>query len=237
MEIAIISDLHIGSGDQTDRFGHDDYEFLRFLNFLESNFSRIVLLGDVFETLTGRKYGQRMLELKRCFQAHPEVSRRLVGNRQKYIYIHGNHDLVSAEAFCATGEHFMGINGTSILFTHGDIFDTMNTGARQLAEWLVWLGGHLLRGGGKALYDVFKKIDDLMLGTGTEMTGSDFNSRAVIAARAMGIDTIVTGHSHAGGALQTGHTLLLNSGGCLEGRFQYVSMNPVTLEHRFNSVW
>lgn len=131
----------------------------------------------------------------------------------------------------------MGINGTSILFTHGDIFDTMNTGARQLAEWLVWLGGHLLRGGGKALYDVFKKIDDLMLGTGTEMTGSDFNSRAVIAARAMGIDTIVTGHSHAGGALETGHTLLLNSGGCLEGRFQYVSMNPVTLEHRFNSVW
>lgn len=58
MEIAIISDLHIGSGDQTDRFGHDDYEFLRFLDFLESNFSRIVLLGDVFETLTGRKYGQ-----------------------------------------------------------------------------------------------------------------------------------------------------------------------------------
>ena len=48
---------------------------------------------------------------------------------------------------------------------------------------------------------------------------------------------IVTGHSHAGGALETGHTLLLNSGGCLEGRFQYVSMNPVTLEHRFNSVW
>ncbi len=99
MKKAIVSDLHIGSGDETDRFGHDDYEFLVFLNHLEANFEKIILLGDIFETLTGRKYGKRMDELRRCFQAHPEVSKRLVGHRRKYIYIHGNHDLVSAEAF------------------------------------------------------------------------------------------------------------------------------------------
>jgi predicted phosphodiesterase len=165
-----------------------------------------------------------------------EVSRRLVGNRQKYIYIHGNHDLVSAEAFCTTGEHFMGINGTSILFTHGDIFDTMNNRPVTLRNGLSGLAV-ICSAAEAGPFEICKKIDELMLGSGTEMSRSDFNSRAVLAARAMGIDTIVTGHSHAGGTLETGDTLLLNSGGCLEGRFQYISMNPVTLEHSYNPVW
>ena len=54
MNIAVISDLHLGSDDATDSFGHDDAEFLRFLGFLEGNFERIVLLGDIWETLTSR---------------------------------------------------------------------------------------------------------------------------------------------------------------------------------------
>lgn len=237
MEIAIISDLHIGSGDQTDRFGHDDYEFLRFLKFLEANFARVVLLGDVFETLTGREYGKRMLELKRCFQAHPEVSRRLVGDRQKYIYIHGNHDLVSAEAFCSTGEHFLSHNGTSILLTHGHMFDRISTGARRTAEWLVWVGGHLLRRGGVAVHEFFRKIDDRLLGSADIFKHSDFETRALRAAEFMGIDVIVTGHSHTGGCIDTGNTVVLNSGACLEGRFQYISLNPDTMEYKFNHVW
>lgn len=32
MQIAVISDLHLGSGGPVDLFGHDDYEFLRFLD-------------------------------------------------------------------------------------------------------------------------------------------------------------------------------------------------------------
>ena len=52
-------DLHIGQHDQTDRFGLMDYEFLRFLTFLNRIFTNRAS-RDVFETLTGRKYGQRM---------------------------------------------------------------------------------------------------------------------------------------------------------------------------------
>jgi UDP-2,3-diacylglucosamine pyrophosphatase LpxH len=237
MDIAIISDLHIGSGDQTDRFGHDDYEFLRFLKYLEANFQKVVLLGDVFETLTGREYGKRLLELKKCFQAHPEVSRRLVGDRQKYIYIHGNHDLVAAEAFCSTGEHLLSHNGSTILFTHGHIFDRISTNARQAAEWFVWLGGHILRRGGTALYELFRKIDDRLLGADDCFKQSDFEARATRAAESMEIDAIVTGHSHTGGSLDTGKTLVLNSGACMEGRFQFISLNPTTMEYKFNCVW
>src|SRR6478735_9678780 len=37
MEIAVISDLHLGTGGAADGFGHDDGEFLKFLTFLEKN--------------------------------------------------------------------------------------------------------------------------------------------------------------------------------------------------------
>ena len=34
MQLAVISDLHLGRGDRSDRFGHEDSEFLRFLRQL-----------------------------------------------------------------------------------------------------------------------------------------------------------------------------------------------------------
>jgi UDP-2,3-diacylglucosamine pyrophosphatase LpxH len=55
VNIAVISDLHLGNEDGVDSFGHLDSEFLRFLAFLENNFERVVLLGDVWETLTARR--------------------------------------------------------------------------------------------------------------------------------------------------------------------------------------
>ncbi len=48
-----ISDLHLGTGGAADGFGHEDGEFLKFLGFLEKNFEKVVLLGDIWETLTG----------------------------------------------------------------------------------------------------------------------------------------------------------------------------------------
>ena len=57
MEIAVISDLHLGTGGAADGFGHDDAEFLRFLSFLERNFERVILLGDIWETLQSRRLG------------------------------------------------------------------------------------------------------------------------------------------------------------------------------------
>jgi len=47
MKLAVISDLHLGAGDLADGFCHDDGEFLRFLTFLENNFERVILLGDI----------------------------------------------------------------------------------------------------------------------------------------------------------------------------------------------
>src|SRR5258705_12933317 len=91
MKLAVISDLHMGLNDLTDQFKHDTYQFLQFLKYLESNFERIILLGDVWETLF--KIDQ-VGSLHKSFEIYQEIFKRFQGN--KYVYIYGNHDLVNA---------------------------------------------------------------------------------------------------------------------------------------------
>src|SRR6267154_2176348 len=76
MKLAVISDLHLGAGDLADGFGHDDGEFLRFLSFLENNFERVILLGDIWETLQSRRLGSVREELTLARLAHPEIAQR-----------------------------------------------------------------------------------------------------------------------------------------------------------------
>jgi hypothetical protein len=93
VNIAVISDLHLGSEDVTDSFGHEDSDFLRFLTFLERNFERIVLLGDIWETLTVKCPWRARQGLAHAKSRHPEIARRFA--RPRYKYIHGNHDLIA----------------------------------------------------------------------------------------------------------------------------------------------
>src|SRR5688572_13142957 len=86
VNIAVISDLHLGSEDVTDSFGHDDSEFLRFLTFLEGNFERIVLLGDIWETLASRCPWRARRALTQARERHPEIARRFCDHRYKYIH-------------------------------------------------------------------------------------------------------------------------------------------------------
>src|SRR6188474_2998957 len=93
MKLAVISDLHLGAGDLADSFGHDDGDFLRFLKFLEGNFERVILLGDIWECLQSRKLGNAREELNLALAAHPEIARRF--SRPSYHYVHGNHDILA----------------------------------------------------------------------------------------------------------------------------------------------
>src|SRR6185436_5928367 len=117
MQIAVISDLHLGAGDAADGFGHDDGDFLRFLRFLERNFERIVLLGDIWETLTGALPGSPVEELHKARQSHQEIAKRF--SRSQYLYVHGNHDLIAGAAEGAPDELFLDADGVRLMFTHG----------------------------------------------------------------------------------------------------------------------
>ena len=95
MKMAVISDLHLGDGGATDLFGHEDNEFLRFLQHLENNFEKVVLLGDIWETLTAPSPAGQLAELRRTQEAHQEIFQRF--QRENYLYVHGNHDLVAGK--------------------------------------------------------------------------------------------------------------------------------------------
>ena len=125
MEIAVISDLHLGSGGPTDLFGHDDHEFLRFLNFLEDNFERIVLLGDVWETLTGKAFGDPARELALAREHHPEIARRF--ERPRYTYVHGNHDLIARDVLRAPEQLTLNADGVRLVFSHGHQGDQLTS--------------------------------------------------------------------------------------------------------------
>jgi len=232
MRLAVISDLHLGRGDAADRFGHDDGEFVRFLRALEADHERIVLLGDVYETLTSEHPSRQIEELARVREAHPEVVARL--GLPRYTYVVGNHDAVAARVLGAVPELALQDGGARLLFSHGHLHDWLIREARQVAETLVWLGGWLQRLGLKGFFHLFDALDPVLRGSDPRHPERcSFQRWAVAQALRRRVDVIVTGHTHEGRRSPVGSTLYLNSGTCSEGRFEFLSLDTRSGDFRF----
>ena len=230
MHIAVISDLHLGSGGPADLFGHDDHEFLRFLHFLEKNFERVVLLGDIWETLTGRHFGQAAAELAHARAHHREIAARF--RTPKYRYVHGNHDIV-ASTEGAPEELLLGANGVRVLFTHGHQNDPI---ARRLSEIGVWLGGWVRRLGSSTLYELGRRMD-AKRGGDRETASCNFQRWAMSAATAREADVVVTGHTHAAARAEHGDRLFLNSGSCAEGKYSFCTLDTQGGRYSVHDSW
>lgn len=223
MQLAVISDLHLGPGDRSDSFGHHDAEFLRFLQRLEANFERIVLLGDIWETLTSSRPFDAYEGLRRARLAHPQIAERL--QRRNYLYVHGNHDLVAAQTDRAPAEWRLDSDGIRLLFTHGHHHDWLVRRARWLSESFVWLGAWTRRLGCAALYRIGYWIDNLASQPAAHPSRDSFQRWALSLAEARSADVVITGHTHV--ALSEAHQnrLFLNSGSCSEGRLSYLAID------------
>jgi predicted phosphodiesterase len=229
MLVAVISDLHLGAGDRADAFEHEDNEFLRFLDYLESHFERIVLLGDIWETLTAPKPGMQEAELLRAQAAHPEIHRRFL--RSKYRYVHGNHDLVAGPVMGAPDEYFLETDGLRLLFNHGHQGDGLCMGARPLSEFGVWLGGWLRRGGFHRTYSSFASMEHLR----SQKPESCAVRRWALSHGAnRSADIVVTGHTHQATKAFAGARLFLNSGACAHGNISYLALD--TRQHHYEVV-
>ncbi|HEY0464786.1 MAG TPA: UDP-2,3-diacylglucosamine diphosphatase [Polyangiaceae bacterium] len=232
MEIAVISDLHLGTGGAADGFGHEDGEFLKFLTFLEKNFEKVVLLGDIWETLTGKLPGDPAQELRRARESHPEIAARF--ERGNYLYVHGNHDLIAGvqgtpdELVIKTGE-------TRILFTHGHQNDELVQRRRWLSELGVWLGGWIRRLGLGALYRLLSELDEKRGGLSLDSTRCSFQKWAMALATEREFDVMVTGHTHLAANALHGDRLFLNSGSCSEGKFSFLSMDTARANYAVNT--
>jgi predicted phosphodiesterase len=235
MSIAVISDLHLGPGDRSDLFRHEDERFLGFLAFLERNFEKIVLLGDVWETLTPTWPLDPKDALRRCRDAHPEIARRF--ERPQYTYVHGNHDIVAGRAENVPEELLLTHGSTRILFTHGHHHDVLIRRARWLSELGVWLGGWLLRLGLQSVYRLMDAVDHLRSGVAPAPDRCTFQRWAVSLAEQRSADVVVTGHTHVPLRQEHPKALFLNSGSCSHGQFSFLSIDPRRGNYAVNSAW
>jgi predicted phosphodiesterase len=235
MNIAVISDLHLGPGGPTDAFGHDDRDFLRFLSFLEANFERIVLLGDIWETLTGVWPGKPLERLFAARRAHPEIAERL--ERSQYTYVHGNHDLVAGSALGAPEELTIDADGTRVVFTHGHHHDLIVQRARWLSELGVWLGAWIRRIGLSPLYRLFQRLDSARGGVTLDPARCPFQRWAIGVATLRRADVVVTGHTHLATRAEHRRGLFLNSGSCSEGAYSFLALDTRRSVFCVNSSW
>lgn len=234
MKVAVISDLHLGAGGATDLFGHDDGEFLRFLAFLEKNFERIVLLGDVWETLTGALPGSPLVELAAAHATHPELARRF--ERPMYSYVHGNHDIV-AMTRGVPEELTLHADGVRLLFTHGHQNDVVVKHARWLSELGVWFGAWVRRFGFGKMYQLLRRLDGLRAGASLDAQSCTFQRWAVEVARLKSADVVVTGHTHIAARAEHGDRLFLNSGSCAMGAISFLSIDTKKKEFAVHKGW
>ncbi len=234
MKLAVISDLHLGPGDRTDLFGHDDTEFLKFLRFLEGNFERIVLLGDIWETLTSKVPWSPRQALTACRRSHPELARRFDG--PQYRYIHGNHDLVAG--WMGTPGHWdVDVDGIRLHFTHGHDHDLLIRRARWLSEFGVCFGAWLRRAGLAAFYRTFEQMDRWATSSATDPDRCTFQRWAFDRAEKRQADVIVTGHTHVPVRSERNSQLFLNSGTCSYGKTTFLAMDTKAGDYRICHDW
>jgi predicted phosphodiesterase len=235
LRIAVISDLHLGQRDAVDHFGHEDSNFLRFLRFLESEFERIVLLGDIYETLTSRTPYQQVAELAAARAAHPELVRRFAS--PKYQYIHGNHDLITARTEGAPEQCVLEADGVRLLFTHGHKHDWIIRRARFLSEWGVWWGAWLRRVGLRFVFNAIDRWDAAARGAVEDPSQCTFQRWALARASEHSADVVVTGHTHLGTRAEHGSRLFLNSGTCSAGRFSFLALDTKRGDYSLHQQW
>lgn len=229
MQVAVISDLHLGRGDSADLFGHDDAEFLKFLNFLESNFEKVVLLGDIWETLTAPNPKAQVAELRAAQRAHREIHQRFV--TRKYQYVHGNHDLVAREADGAADEFTLEADGVRMLFSHGHQGDGLCSQARRLVEFGVWAGAWIRRLGLQFVYSYLAHLESSRLVTSG---GCRVRAWALGHAAHRSADLVVTGHTHQPVKDEEGGRMFLNSGACARGRISFLSLDTKRGDYAVN---
>jgi predicted phosphodiesterase len=210
------------------------------LDFLEHNFETVVLLGDIWETLTPRFPGQFSPAFAAAQAAHPEIARRF--RKPCYKYIHGNHDLIAARHGAPLAMRLT-VDGKRIFFTHGHLYDALIRRARYISELGVFLGGWLCRLGCYPVYRAFNRLDTWVSGHTVGIAdkpvreASGFHRFAFSNARAQRADIIVTGHTHVAQALQSDGTLFLNSGSCTRGKYSFLTLDTHCDDYRVATNW
>ena len=233
MQIAVISDLHLGRKDKLDQFNRNqgaEAQLYTLLRYLENHVDKIILLGDIFETLRGKTLDQES-ELRSALKHYPKVSKKLLTN-EKYVLIQGNHDVATGSLLNAPEMLQVKDNGTNIAFFHGHQLDPVvgDFWTRNFENVGVWLGGWLERMG----MDITRKgnIASKIKAINDQWKAGKFEKMAASMASEMGADIVVTGHSHHPMKVEYSDALFQNSGTRVCGRQDMVLID--TTAHTYD---
>jgi predicted phosphodiesterase len=225
MRIAALSDFHIGARAYTDEFHHGEAAFLAWLDQLEADHDRIVLVGDIWQTehalLPGARAAAR--QLARARRRLPALSERLRG--PKYLYVHGNHDAVAGAELAAPTQLRLSADGFSIVFIHGHQFDPVFTRAYAAARAATWFTGRLRRAGLRPLAQWFEGRDVAIKHRRFGHADGPYARAARALLREHAADLVVMGHTHVAHLHALPEGRVVNTGSCARGRRVHVSID------------
>ena len=218
MRLAVISDVHLGRGDRTDRFGHVPRHFHQFLDYLEPISDRVVLLGDIVDTHHGRIPLAFWREFRAICAAYPGLSDRLLGGR--YQVVAGNHDACLLELPGVTSELYLEEREHRVLFQHGHQLDRLITFSPKLCAMGNYLGGTAARYGLDGALELLDWIDNTANGGAAGRPGI-YRDKAIELGLERQVPLVVMGHIHDQDHYARKGVTYMNVGACLEGRFEY----------------
>ena len=234
MQVAVLSDLHLGRRDKLDQFSRNpgaESHLELLLEYLEKHVDKIVLLGDIFETLRGRAYRAYEKELRLILRHYPVLAKKFTEHK-KYLLFQGNHDLATSKVLNAYDTYSIKERDTKLLFFHGHQVDPWHMKKnlkRYTAELGCWLGGWMERLGMDVthkghLSSKYKSLNNLWKPEEWERACVDFGKQH-------GADIVITGHSHHPMKVEIEGVLFMNSGTRVAGRHDLLILD--TFNHEY----
>ena len=224
VRVAAFSDLHIGAHRHTDGFEHALPRFEAWLTTLERTHDRIVLLGDIFQTDHGWRRGPEAFrrELSAAQRRLARLWDRFRGGG--YVYVHGNHDEIAAEAIGAA-EQFVAGGRYPALFIHGHQFYPGAGSAPAAANFGTWTCGRLRAAGLRPLARWLEGRDVAIKHDRFGGPAGPYAAGARTLARRHRTPIVVMGHTHVEAIDPIDEGLYVNTGTCSWGALSFASVD------------
>jgi predicted phosphodiesterase len=224
VRIAALSDFHIGAHRHTDGFRHDLDRFARFLDRLEAEHDKVVLLGDIYQAdhalVPTPAAAGRMLARARARVAALTVR----FDRPPYVHVHGNHDAIASPALGAP-ERLRLPGRFGALFIHGHQFDPVAMRAQWAADLGTWSTGRLRAMGLRPLAWWLELRDVAIKDRRFRGPHGPYARAAQALVHEHATPIVVMGHTHCPGITPLAHGVMVNTGTCSGGRTMWVGID------------
>ena len=216
----VLSDIHLGTKNSKAK------EVVRFLK--TNTCKTLILNGDIIDGWQLRKGGVWKKKHTRFFRV---ILKMMEKDNTEVIYVRGNHDdfLDNILPFVfgnmkLVKDYTFTSNNKKYYVIHGDIFDSITTHFRWLAQlgdigytfllWInKWYNNYRLQKG-LPYYSISQLVKQKVKSAVSYI--SDYEKELVKIARAKGCDGVICGHIHHPALTMYGDILYMNSGDWVE---------------------